>query len=191
VVTICTTSLTFSNSTFCPYSVFLCFVWIWEQTAIISLYSINWLVCITERKCVTARCVHTHVRTNVFRTELLQKAVTEPSRHASTVTWNISVIFLHNTGGICGAPNTHRALAFHGSFTFSSFHYENIISAAMQRHCYLNKIIISLNITVVLVNESQLDSLWGMPLWQRNSTEHKTAAQPDVSTRTRLALYLL
>jgi len=29
-------------------SVFMCFVWIWEQTASISLYSINWLVCITE-----------------------------------------------------------------------------------------------------------------------------------------------
>jgi len=40
VVTICTTSLTFSNSTFCPHSVFMCFVWIWEQTAIISLYII-------------------------------------------------------------------------------------------------------------------------------------------------------
>ena len=26
----------------------MCFVWIWEQTAIISLYSVNWLVCITE-----------------------------------------------------------------------------------------------------------------------------------------------
>ena len=26
----------------------MCFVWIWEQTAIISLYSINWLVFITE-----------------------------------------------------------------------------------------------------------------------------------------------
>ena len=26
----------------------VCFVWIWEQTAIISLYSIKWLVCITE-----------------------------------------------------------------------------------------------------------------------------------------------
>ena len=26
----------------------MCFVWIWEQTAIISLYSINWPVCITE-----------------------------------------------------------------------------------------------------------------------------------------------
>ena len=32
------------NSMFCPHSVFMCFVWIWEQTAIISLYSINWLV---------------------------------------------------------------------------------------------------------------------------------------------------
>jgi len=32
------------NSTFCPHSVYMCFVWIWEQTAIISLYSINWLV---------------------------------------------------------------------------------------------------------------------------------------------------
>ena len=33
-------------------AVFMCFVWISEQTAIISLYSINWLVFITERKCV-------------------------------------------------------------------------------------------------------------------------------------------
>jgi len=41
VVTICTASLTYSNSTFCPHSVFMCFVWISEQTAIISLYNIN------------------------------------------------------------------------------------------------------------------------------------------------------
>ena len=47
-VTIYTTSLTLNNSTFCPHSVFMCFVWIWEQTAIISLYNINWLVFITE-----------------------------------------------------------------------------------------------------------------------------------------------
>ena len=52
MVTICTTILTFKDSTFCPHSVFVCFVWIWEQTAIISLYSINWLVCITETECV-------------------------------------------------------------------------------------------------------------------------------------------
>ena len=60
VVTICTAqrslyvppSLTFNNSTFCPHSVFMCFVWISEQTAIISLYSINWLVFATETQCV-------------------------------------------------------------------------------------------------------------------------------------------
>jgi hypothetical protein len=28
VVTICTASLTFNNSTFCPHTVFMCFVWI-------------------------------------------------------------------------------------------------------------------------------------------------------------------
>jgi hypothetical protein len=44
--------LTFPNSTFCPHSVFMCFVWISEQTAIISLYSINWLVFVTETGCV-------------------------------------------------------------------------------------------------------------------------------------------
>jgi histidinol dehydrogenase len=33
--------LTFNNSTFCPHRVFMCFVRISEQTAIISLYSIN------------------------------------------------------------------------------------------------------------------------------------------------------
>jgi hypothetical protein len=35
---------------FCVDLVFMCFVWISEQTAIISLYSINWLVFITETK---------------------------------------------------------------------------------------------------------------------------------------------
>ena len=34
------------------HTLYLCFVWIWEQTAIISLYSINWLVFITETECV-------------------------------------------------------------------------------------------------------------------------------------------
>ena len=52
VFTICTTSLTFNNSTFCPHNVFMCFVWIWEQTAILSLYNINWLVFIREKMCL-------------------------------------------------------------------------------------------------------------------------------------------
>ena len=49
VVTICTAQwslyvppyLTLNNSTFCPRSVFMCFLWISEQTAIISPYSIK------------------------------------------------------------------------------------------------------------------------------------------------------
>ena len=41
------------NSTFCPHSVFVCFVWISEQTAIIPLYNINLLVFfITKTDCV-------------------------------------------------------------------------------------------------------------------------------------------
>jgi hypothetical protein len=35
------TGLTFTNSTFCPLSVFMCLIWISEQTVTISLYSIN------------------------------------------------------------------------------------------------------------------------------------------------------
>ena len=30
----------------------MCFVFIWEQTAIISLYSIDWLVFITDAECL-------------------------------------------------------------------------------------------------------------------------------------------
>jgi hypothetical protein len=30
----------------------MCSVWLWEQTAAISLYSINWLLFITETECV-------------------------------------------------------------------------------------------------------------------------------------------
>jgi len=41
-----------------PTMHFLCFVWISEQTTIISLYSINWLVFITE-----AESVYSAVRT--------------------------------------------------------------------------------------------------------------------------------
>ena len=43
-VTFFTTSFNTQNSTFCPHSVFLCFVWIWEQAAIISQHSINWMI---------------------------------------------------------------------------------------------------------------------------------------------------
>ena len=40
------------NSVFCPHNAFMCFVWISEQTAIISIYSLNLPVFITEPNCV-------------------------------------------------------------------------------------------------------------------------------------------
>ena len=57
------------HSTFCSHSVFMCFVWIWEQTAIISLYSIDWLVFVTETECVNC-AVHefcVHLGTRIFK----------------------------------------------------------------------------------------------------------------------------
>ena len=42
----------FKISSFRPHRIFMCFVWIREQTAIISPYNINWQVFITETECV-------------------------------------------------------------------------------------------------------------------------------------------
>ena len=48
MVTIYAASLTFNNPTFCPHNVFMCFVWIWEQTAIISPFDINHVVFVAD-----------------------------------------------------------------------------------------------------------------------------------------------
>ena len=76
-----TEHLTFTNSTFCPHTVFMCFVWIWERTAIISLYSINWLVCITETECVYCAVRTEHL--TLFRLNFV-------FNHSNAVTWLIS-----------------------------------------------------------------------------------------------------
>jgi len=48
----CTTSLTLKNSLFSVHSIFMCFVWIWQQTGVSSLYSTDWLVFVTETECL-------------------------------------------------------------------------------------------------------------------------------------------
>jgi len=50
VVTLFANMLNSNKLDVSPYIV--CFVWISEQTATISLYSVRWLVFITERECV-------------------------------------------------------------------------------------------------------------------------------------------
>jgi hypothetical protein len=78
VVTVRTASLTFNNSTFCPHSAFMCFVWISEQTAIISLYSIKWLVFITETE-----CVYCAVRTGSLTVSQVNVSLSKASGHIS------------------------------------------------------------------------------------------------------------
>ena len=46
-ILVCTTTFNTKNSTFCPRSVLTSFVWNSEQTAIISLYNINWLAIVS------------------------------------------------------------------------------------------------------------------------------------------------
>jgi hypothetical protein len=72
VVTLFTTRFNVKkNSAFCPLSVFMCFIWIWEHTAMISLCSVNWPVFVTEKKCVycavraASLCV-SHVNTGLW-----------------------------------------------------------------------------------------------------------------------------
>jgi hypothetical protein len=93
VVTICTASSTSSNSTFCPHSVFTCSVWISEQTAIIPLYNINWLVCITE-----TRCVYCAVRTGSLSLCILQadlKSFKSSSLHSFAIHLVLNVEVSH------------------------------------------------------------------------------------------------
>jgi hypothetical protein len=54
----------------------MCFVWIWEQTAIISLYSINWLVFITETDAIlNTRFLHLLVQAISVFSHLLNTCV--------------------------------------------------------------------------------------------------------------------
>ena len=52
VVTLYSASLTFTTLRSAHTAVFMCFVWISEQTAIISLYNINWFVFVTGTESV-------------------------------------------------------------------------------------------------------------------------------------------
>jgi hypothetical protein len=62
-------SSAFKNYTFCPHRALVCFIWISEQRAIISLHNINVLVFIIEVECVycavrtdALNIIHIHVR---------------------------------------------------------------------------------------------------------------------------------
>jgi hypothetical protein len=77
---------------FCPHSVFICFLWISEQTAIISLYSINWLAFITETESVL--CHHAtrtygllEVHLHAFLTSVLDDFVCRGLKSSGGLLW--------------------------------------------------------------------------------------------------------
>jgi hypothetical protein len=85
---------TFRNFT---HTVYLwCFVWIPEQTAIISLYSINWLVFITETECVycAVRTLYIKQICFVFKGLKSLSASQRPSRWQIPVARSCSVTTL-------------------------------------------------------------------------------------------------
>jgi hypothetical protein len=56
-----------------PTQCILYFVWIWEQTAIISQYSINWLVFITETEYMKVRAHFVFLQLNNFQSDTDRK----------------------------------------------------------------------------------------------------------------------
>ena len=71
----------------------MCFVWIWEQTAIISLYSIDWLVFITEAESVY--CAVRYGSLYTIQTHL------KPSGHYIYHQFNIHQFYVLPTQCIC------------------------------------------------------------------------------------------
>jgi hypothetical protein len=122
LVTISTTSLTFTNSTFCPHSAFMRFVWIWEKTAIFSLYSINWLVFITETEYVycavrtgsliiliTPSMLHSHGSSGQSPTSHCVDPDSVPINSMCNVWWT-------NCNGTCFSPSS-SVFPCHSSIT--------------------------------------------------------------------------
>jgi hypothetical protein len=105
VVTVCTVppGLTGIHSTLCPQNVFVC-VWISEQTAIVFLHSINWLVFITKTD-----CVYCAVRTGSL-------CVNGPLVTACTTRISSHTFYVLSTECVlCGSDNKQRLIPYTAS----------------------------------------------------------------------------
>ena len=107
------------HSTFCPHSVFMCFVWIWEQTVIISLYSINWLVFITETECVycAVRSIFYVLPTQLYLCVLCASENKQRLFHCTALTG-----WFYNRDGVCLLRGTSRVLKCNSCY-ISSLNY--------------------------------------------------------------------
>jgi len=86
----------------------MCFVWISEQTAIISLYSIDWLVCIAETE-----CVYYVVRTGSL---YIIQVPLKPSGHYIYYQFDIQQLYVLPTQlylyVLCGSENKQRLFPY-------------------------------------------------------------------------------
>ena len=115
------------NSTFCPHIVFVCFVWIWEQTAIISLYSINWLVCIT-----VTECVYCAVRTGYLNEIWVICFIWIWEQTAIISLYSINwLVCITETGRVYCAVRTGYLNVIHNTFNFQRI--KDVIRKAISR----------------------------------------------------------
>ena len=113
VVTICTASLRFNDSAFCPQRVFMCFVWIWEQTAIISLYGIDWFVFITETECVYCAVRSTFY---VLPTQCIYVFCVDLRTNSDYFTVQHWLVGVYNWDGVCLLRGTDWVFIYNSTF---------------------------------------------------------------------------
>jgi len=91
----------------------MCFVWIWEQTAIISLYSINWLVFITDTE-----CVYCEVRTGSLYIIQVMCFVWISEQTAIISLYSINWLVFYNRYGECLLRGTDWIFIYNSGYVF-------------------------------------------------------------------------
>jgi len=95
------------------HTVFMCFVFIWEQTAICATYSINWLVFITEMK-----SVYSAVRTgSLNKAYWLRDAPTSSTLNNCTICPHciyVFCIYLRTNSDLCHLQ--HKLIGFYNRY---------------------------------------------------------------------------
>ena len=112
----------------------MCFVWIWEQTTIISLYSIDWLVFITETECVYCAVRSTFY---VLPTQCVFVWTWEQTAIISlySIDW---LVFITETECVYCAVRTGSFYIIQVSLGLIGFNYLTFnLSMGLKRHRYL------------------------------------------------------
>ena len=123
----------------------MCFVWISEQTAIISLYNINWPVFVTE-----TQCVYCAVRTGSLY--IIQGS----GGWSSASRWAGPDLTQFNTCGICGGHWAQKQV----NLTVFLFPPVSIMSAKLRTHPHSHYAPTVMYISQVYTHHSKSGSRW-------------------------------